>query len=212
MTAAGGEEDRLQRMLAELGQAPLPADQAKHLADYLALLMRWNEKTNLTAIREEDGILRRHFVESILCARMLPAEVRTLLDYGSGAGFPGIPCAICLPELRATLAESQGKKAVFLREAVRTLGLAATVWHGRVEALAPGLRFDAVTLRAVDRMAEACVHGLERVKLGGWLAVLSTAEGLGEMVGRLPGVAWRAQEPLAGSRQEVLLLGRKLRE
>ena len=203
-------EDRLQRMLAELGQAPLLADQATRLAEYLALLMRWNEKTNLTAIRDEDGILRRHFLESILCARRLPAGIRTLLDYGSGAGLPGIPCAICLPGLQVTLAESQGKKAGFLREAVRGLSLTSTVWHGRVEAMDPAVRFDGVTLRAVDRMTDACEHGLERVKAGGWLAVLSTAEGLEEIVARLPGIAWRAQEPLAGSRQEVLLLGRKL--
>ena len=79
----------------------------------------------LTAIRDEEGILTRHFVESIVCARALPAGIATLLDVGSGAGFPGIPIALCRSEIAVTLAESQGKKAAFLQEAVRVLGVAA---------------------------------------------------------------------------------------
>ena len=73
-----------------------------------------------------------------------------MLDFGSGAGFPGIPISLCRPEIQVTLAESQGKKAAFLQEAVRVLGLAAKVHAGRAETAAT--RFDCVVLRAVDRM------------------------------------------------------------
>jgi 16S rRNA (guanine527-N7)-methyltransferase len=122
--AANPPVTRLNALLAEAGLAPLDAAQSQAFEDYLSLLLRWNARVNLTAIRDQEGILRRHFVESIACARALPAGVRSLLDFGSGAGFPGIPIALCRPEIAVTLAESQGKKAAFLREAVRQLGLA----------------------------------------------------------------------------------------
>ena len=96
---------------------------AGRFEDYLSLILRWNARVNLTAIRDEEGILQRHFVESIACARALPADITTLLDFGSGAGFPGIPIALCRPEISVTLAESQGKRAAFLHEAVRVLGI-----------------------------------------------------------------------------------------
>jgi 16S rRNA (guanine527-N7)-methyltransferase len=123
--AANPPATRLNALLAEAGLAPLDAAQAQAFEDYLSLLLRWNARVNLTAIRDEEGILRRHFVESIACSRALPAGIRTLLDFGSGAGFPGIPIALCRPEIAVTLAESQGKKAAFLREAVRQLGIGA---------------------------------------------------------------------------------------
>ena len=147
--------DRLNELLAESGLETLDAAQAKSFEDYLSLLLRWNERVNLTAIRDEEGILKRHFVESIACARALPAGISTVLDFGSGGGFPGIPIALCRPEIAVTLAESQGKKAAFLSEAVRVLGVDANVHSGRAETL--GSQFDCVTLRAVDKMEKA-VH------------------------------------------------------
>ena len=88
-------------------------------------------------MRDEQGILSRHFVESIVVARELPQGIRTLLDFGSGAGLPGIPIALCRPEIAVTLAESQGKKAAFLQEAVRVLAISAMVHAGRAETLRP---------------------------------------------------------------------------
>ena len=90
------------------------------------------------------AFLSRHFVESIACARALPEGISTLLDFGSGGGFPGIPIALCRPEIAVTLAESQGKKAAFLQEAVRVLGSQAKVHAGRAELLTT--QFDCVTL------------------------------------------------------------------
>ncbi len=113
-----------------LGVAGLDARAVEQFEAYLALLMKWNARMNLTAARKPEEIVRRHFVESIFAARQIPKQAKTLLDFGSGAGFPGIPIAICRPKIGVTLAESQGKKAAFLREAVRTLGLRAEVWAG----------------------------------------------------------------------------------
>jgi len=163
---------------------------------------------NLTSIRDQEGVLSRHFVESIACARALPAGIATLLDFGSGAGLPGIPIALCRPEIAVTLAESQGKKAAFLREAVRTLGLSSTVHSGRAEAIVQ--RFDCVTLRAVDRMQEAVQAASELVGKAGWLAVMTTEGGLG-LIGTENSEGWSWVGPIAlpGSDRRVLALGQR---
>ena len=124
------------------------------LAIYLELILKWNAKTNLTAIRTPEEMVRRHFGESLFAGLRL-RECPTMLDYGSGAGFPGIPIQLIRPDISVTLAESQGKKAAFLREAVRTLGIAAEIWAERVEAMPSGRRFHTVALRAVDNMDAA---------------------------------------------------------
>ena len=162
----------LNTLLMEANSAPLDGDTLSRFDTYLELLLRWNARTNLTAIRTADGILRRHFLESILAARALPAGIGTLLDFGSGAGFPGLPIALCRMEIAVTLAESQNKKAAFLREATRTLGLSVAVHAARAETVAT--RFDCVTLRAVDRMEQAIAAAVSLVVPGGWLAVLTT--------------------------------------
>ncbi|MEO6909314.1 MAG: 16S rRNA (guanine(527)-N(7))-methyltransferase RsmG [Edaphobacter sp.] len=131
-----------------------PSDLLPQLSSYLDLLLKWNARTNLTAIREPEEIVRRHFGESLFAARHLGA-CETLLDLGSGAGFPGLPIALIHPEIRVTLAESQNKKATFLREAVRTLNLDVEVWAGRAESLPAARQFHTVSLRAVDNMAAA---------------------------------------------------------
>jgi len=152
-------ESRIAALLAPYLDVP-PAI-LPQLSAYLDLLLKWNARTNLTAIREPEEIVRRHFGESLFAAAHLePCE--TLLDLGSGAGFPGLPIALLRPEIRVTLAESQGKKAAFLREAARTLGLSVEVWGNRAEALPPERRFDTVALRAVDNMAAALTAAEQR--------------------------------------------------
>jgi 16S rRNA (guanine527-N7)-methyltransferase len=121
---------------------------------YLELILKWNTRMNLTAIRSPEEIVRRHFGESLFVGVHLGA-CGTLLDFGSGAGFPGVPIQLLRPEVQVTLAESHGKKAAFLHEVVRSLGLHSEVWAGRVEAMPGARRFDAVALRAVDEMERA---------------------------------------------------------
>jgi 16S rRNA (guanine527-N7)-methyltransferase len=132
------------------------------LSLYLDLLLKWNARTNLTAIRDPEEIVRRHFGESLFAARHLDPATTTLLDLGSGAGFPGLPIAVLRPEITVTLAESQNKKATFLREAVRTLGLPVEIWAARAESLPESRQFHTVTLRAVDNMAAAIAAAAPR--------------------------------------------------
>ena len=193
-------ESRIAELVAPyLDAAAVPAGMYGQLSVYLDLLVKWNARTNLTAIREPEEMVRRHFGESLFAGLQVGEHVAqdaSLLDFGSGAGFPGLPIQLLLPGLRVTLAESQGKKASFLREAVRTLGLPTEVWAGRVEAMleVAGMprRFDVVTLRAVDNMEQAMVEARRRVKPGGWLVALTADPQDGAESIPLPedGVGW----------------------
>ncbi|HEV2646891.1 MAG TPA: 16S rRNA (guanine(527)-N(7))-methyltransferase RsmG [Acidobacteriaceae bacterium] len=162
-----------------IADAPAPPAGWPHvcgqLATYLDLLLKWNARTNLTAIRDPEEIVRRHFGESLFAAQHI-GNCNTLLDFGSGAGFPGIPIQLLHPNLHVTLAESQGKKAAFLREAVRTLSLPTKILAARVETLPPTQTFQVTTLRAVDKMhaaiREAATRTTQRMVL---LATLPTS-------------------------------------
>ena len=123
------------------------------LARYVELLERWNRVVGLTAVRDGREMVRRHVGEGLCCAVTLPA-CGTLLDLGSGAGLPGVPVQLMRPELEVTLAEAQGRKAAFLREVVRELGLPARVHGGRAQELQKR-SFECVCLRAVDPMGQA---------------------------------------------------------
>jgi 16S rRNA (guanine527-N7)-methyltransferase len=173
--AAALSEDRIASLVAPyVGAAAVPAGLYGQLAVYLELLLKWNARTNLTAIREPEEMVRRHFGESLFCGLHLPAEATTVLDLGSGAGFPGLPIRLLRPELRVTLAESQHKKASFLREAVRVLGLETEVWAGRAELLEE--KFSVVTLRAVDNMEAAMAAARGLVAKGGHIVSFITAD------------------------------------
>ena len=197
---------RLNELLAASHLKPLEPETAERFGDYCALLLRWNARMNLTAIRDEDGILSRHFVECIACAQALPTDIATLLDLGSGAGFPGIPIALCRAEIEVILAESQGKKAAFLQEAVRVLGLPSKVHSGRAESLSR--HFDCVTLRAVDRMPDAVRVAARLIESKGWLAAMTTETELQNLKGLIgAGISWREPIPLPGGDRRVLTLG-----
>ena len=133
----------------EAGLAALGLDRAHAapLLAYLALLARWNRTYNLTAVRDPQEMVGRHLLDSL--AMHAHVGDGTLADLGTGPGLPGIPLAIVRPGLAVTLVESNGKKARFLREAVRTLGLGgARVAESRIEAVAEAGAYDAITARA----------------------------------------------------------------
>jgi 16S rRNA (guanine527-N7)-methyltransferase len=199
---------RLNELLDAARVAPLDLPTADRFGTYLALLLRWNARTNLTAIRDDEGILSRHFLQSIACARALPGGIARLLDFGSGAGFPGIPIALCRPEIAVVLAESQGKKAAFLREAARTLSLPIEVHSARAETLKTG--FDCVTLRAVDHMGLAVQAATGLVAPGGWLALMTTVEGLDGLKTFIdPRFEFSASVAMPGEGRPVLALGHR---
>ena len=125
---------------------------ADPLLAYLTLLQRWNQTYNLTAIRDPHDMLVKHVLDSLAMHAHL-AGIDTLADLGTGPGLPGIPLAIALPQLQVTLVESNGKKARFLREAVRQLQLGnVKVAESRIEAFAAPGRFDAITARALGTL------------------------------------------------------------
>ena len=199
---------RLNALLKEAELAPMDAGLVAQFENLLSLCVRWNARVNLTSVRDEEGILSRHFVESIACAQALPEGISTLLDFGSGGGFPGIPIALCRPEITVTLAESQGKKAAFLQEAVRVLGLSAKVCAQRAELLETG--FDCVTLRAVDRMAEAVEAAARLVAPSGWLVLMTTRGDLARLqIAAGTGISWSEMVSLLGGEERVLALGQR---
>ncbi len=201
---------RLNELLRQAGEPELDPEVAGGFQIYLDLLMRWNARFNLTAIRDEESILSRHFAESIACARAIPEGVRTLLDFGSGAGFPGVPIALCRPEIAVTLAESQTKKASFLREALRRLGVSAEVHAQRAETLRE--RFDCVAMRAVDRMEKAVAAGTGLVGPHGWLALMTTDGELPKLEGAVgPDFEWKRIVRLSLSEDGVVALGARVR-
>jgi len=162
-------QDDLSRGLTALG---LEADAlSPPLLAYLALLDRWNRTYNLTAIRDPREMVTRHLLDSLAMHPFVENEA--LADLGTGPGLPGIPLAIAKPQLQVTLVESNGKKARFLREAVRTLGLAnARVAESRAEALHEPGAYDAITARALDTLAGIVEVGGHLLKPGGKLLAM----------------------------------------
>ena len=157
----------------------LPEPLLSQLSTYLDLLVKWNARTNLSSIRNPKEIVQRHFGEALFTSARLP-DTGTLLDFGSGAGFPGLPIALAKPTLRVTLAESQNKKAAFLREVVRVLAVSVEVWSQRAELLPGARRFDLVTMRAVDKPSAALESARLLLVPGGKLYHLTSgsAEGI----------------------------------
>ena len=156
---------------------------AEPLARYLALLLRWNATYNLTAIRDPREMVTKHLLDSLAMAPFV-ATVPTLADLGTGPGLPGIPLAIALPGLRVTLVESNGKKARFLREAVRTLSLGnAEVAESRIEALARPGEFSAITARALATLPQILALGAHLLAEDGVLLAMKGARPDDEIAG-----------------------------
>jgi len=150
MTSLDHLRPALDSGLAALRLSPEPL--TARLLDYLALLVRWNATYNLTAIRDPAEMVSKHLLDSLA---VVPFVHGTLADIGSGAGLPGIPLALALPGLDVTVVESNGKKARFLREAQRHLGLANLhVAEARAESFETPARYDCLVSRAFGSLAE----------------------------------------------------------
>jgi|HubBroStandDraft_4_1064222.scaffolds.fasta_scaffold07969_6 16S rRNA (guanine527-N7)-methyltransferase len=191
--------------------AVLTAAQVQHISTYIDLLLRWNARVNLTAIRNEEEIVTRHFGESFFIARHLfPAAEQSsasrLADLGSGAGFPGIPIKLWAPNIALTLIESNHKKATFLREVTRILMLAdVDIQNVRAETLPAA--FDVATLRAVERFSEILPVAAGLLAPGGRLALLIGASQAAIARSTLPTFAWEPLILIPESKSSVLLMG-----
>jgi 16S rRNA (guanine527-N7)-methyltransferase len=196
----------IEKAFTGAGITELPVGAYDKFRTYLELLMRWNQRISLTAVRDPEEIIQRHFLECAFVAAQLPRDIADLLDFGSGAGLPGIPIAICRPEIGVTLAEAHGKKASFLREVFRALDLQGEVYDGRVEAM-PERTFDAVTMRAVEKMELAIPVALGRVRR--YLVLLTTERaGLARGVAA-SGLEWQDSISIPNTEQMVLEIGRR---
>jgi 16S rRNA (guanine527-N7)-methyltransferase len=178
---------------------------------YIDILIRWNARINLTAIRDPEEIVVRHFGESLFAARHVFPETAAeagleLIDIGSGAGFPGIPMKIWEPALRVTLIESNQKKATFLREVIRGLTLTDIhVFSSRAEEF-PG-RAGVVSLRAVERFEAALAVAARLVGRAGRLVLLIGASQVAKARELVPEFDWADSICLPQSSKRVLLVG-----
>jgi 16S rRNA (guanine527-N7)-methyltransferase len=179
---------------------------------YLDLLLKWNAKLNLTAIRDPEEIVTRHFGESLFAARQLipqRTENQTVIDVGSGAGFPGLPIKIWAPSVKLTLIESNRRKSTFLRELTRALGMQdVEVVTARAESLS--IRADLVMFRAVEHFEETLRIASALAHPGGRLAILIGAQQVAKTRAVLPGIGWSDPSPIPNSNNRVVLVGQCL--
>jgi len=184
------------------------------IQQYIKILLAWNEKINLTAIRDPLEILYRHFCESMYAAMAVPVENGRLADVGSGGGFPGLPLKIIRPGLRAFLVESNLKKATFLAEVIRELGLTdAQVLVRRYEELGEEIApLDFVCSRALGEYggflewAHSEPIAAKQVIL--WIGARDLEE-----IEKIAGWEWREPIQVPHSLQRLLLVGtRKVKD
>ncbi|MDR6552330.1 16S rRNA (guanine(527)-N(7))-methyltransferase RsmG [Paenibacillus qinlingensis] len=160
----------------------LSTQQLVQFEQYYKTLVEWNEKMNLTGITERDQVYLKHFYDSLSVAFNYDmAQVKSLADIGSGAGFPSIPLKIAFPHLQVTIVDSLNKRILFLKEIVAQLGLTnMDCVHGRAEDIArlPRYRdhFDLVTARAVAKMQVLNEFCLPFVKNGGTFIAMKGSE------------------------------------
>src|SRR5213082_2944884 len=197
-----------------LEEFKLPAydDQALQIQRYIKILLAWNDKVNLTAIRDPLEILYRHFCESMFAGISVPIESGRLADAGTGAGFPGLPLKILRPGLQVFLIESNLKKATFLAEVIRELGLReAQVLVRRYEELGEEIApLDYVCSRALGEYTKfldwAHSGALAAKEVVLWISANDLEE-----VQKIQTWEWREPIPVPNSLRRLILVGtRKL--
>jgi 16S rRNA (guanine527-N7)-methyltransferase len=199
--------------IAQLLQPYIQLDESRlpSISKYIDLLLKWNARINLTAIREPEEIVQRHFGESFFAAKHMLSEgtIENAIDLGSGAGFPGVPFAMLAPETQVTLIESNHKKAAFLRELIFVLGLKnVNVFDDRGEKYSH--KADLVTMRAVESFSKALPLAIQLTKPEGRLALMIGSAQIDEAVKLGEKVAWKEPQQVPGGDSRVLFVGTKL--
>ena len=200
------------RQLLEPYDLNLATGQVDQILTYLNLLLRWNQKINLTAIRKPEECVTRHFGESLFIARHLQLH-GDLLDIGSGAGFPGLALKIAFPELSVTLLEPVAKKRAFLKEAARVCGFNQVSVRGdRMEELArttPPPQFDFATMRAVGNLEQFVPLAAQCLRPNGRL-LLWLSQQQADTFDPIPaGLTWSAPLPIPLTQSGVVCCGAK---
>lgn len=195
------DRDLFARVAHQYG-VEVSAETMEKLGIYARLLVEWNEKMNLTAITDPVGIAVKHFADSLTAAPLLPEGKFSLIDVGTGAGFPGVPLALLRPDCQLTLLDSLNKRLVFLETVCREVGLPVTLIHARAEegGQNPDLRekFDVACARAVAALPTLSEYCLPFVKVGGRFIALKGPDadreleharrGVGVLGGKIVGV------------------------
>jgi 16S rRNA (guanine527-N7)-methyltransferase len=202
--------ERIAELLAPfVGPAPLADSVLSSIRTYIDLLLKWNAKLNLTAIRDPEEIVTRHFGESLFAATQLfytRDSRESLIDVGSGAGFPGLPLKLWSINIELTLVESNHRKATFLREVIRALDLrSAAVLTQRAESIP--LRADVVTFRAVEHFNRILPVANRLMKPGGRIGLLIGEAQVSGAHSMLPKITWHKALPIPLTRNGVLLIG-----
>lgn len=172
------------------GGMELTEEQYRQFSCYAELLCDWNERMNLTAITDPEGIAVKHFYDSVYPFTLLPPkEGSRLIDVGTGAGFPSVPLKIMRRDIELTLLDSLNKRLNFLGEVSSQLGLGAELIHGRAEEQGRFIKagnplregFDIATARAVANLRELCEYCLPFIKVGGRFCALKGKTGEEEL-------------------------------
>jgi 16S rRNA (guanine527-N7)-methyltransferase len=178
--------EKLARDAQALFNVHITGRQVMALITYEKELLEWNQKFNLTAIRDSESIRTKHFLDSFSCVLAWKSSPpNQLIDVGTGAGFPGIPLKILYPNLKLTLVESVGKKAMFCQHIVRLLGLEhVEVIHARAEDLGQTMqhreKYDWAVARAVANLNVLSEYLIPLVKIGGAMLAQKGESGLAE--------------------------------
>lgn len=190
-------------------------EQIDNLSRYLDLLLRWNQKINLTSVRTPEECVTRHFGESLLLSKVIPLK-GGLLDIGSGAGFPGLAIKLLAPELEVVLLEPVAKKRAFLKEVARTCGMKLVdVWQYRIEDYSrqeESDSFDIVTVRAVGRIESLMPAALRLLKPNGWLCLWLGSEQMEGVREASQNFHWLAPLAIPLSRGRGILAGKARRD
>lgn len=181
------------------------------ISKYIDLLLKWNARINLTAIRDPEEIVQRHFGESLFTAKYLLEQkpVGTAIDLGSGAGFPGVPFALLAPDIQVTLIESQNKKATFLKELIFLLELKnVEVFSSRAENYLGTA--DVVLLRAVEKFEKALQLAVSLTEVGGRVGLMIGSAQV-ELVRNLaPAMSWEEAVQIPSGHSRDILVGTKI--
>ena len=166
--------------LQEVHGITLTEVQKEQFHQYFQLLVEWNEKMNLTAITDEEGVYLKHFYDSLALGFHHELANQTLCDVGAGAGFPSIPLKIVFPDLKVTIVDSLNKRIMFLNTLVETLGLTdVQCFHDRAETFGQNKDFrasyDVVTARAVAKLSVLSEFCMPLVKKQGYFLALKAA-------------------------------------
>lgn len=188
----------------------LSDDNVDKLLEYLALLLRWNRKINLTSIPTPEECVTRHFGESFFLSRVVPLQGR-LLDIGSGAGFPGLALKLLVPDLEVVLLEPVAKKRAFLKEVARSCGMGSVRVSGsRIQEFShegPAHSFDLITVRAVGRLESVVPAAIGLLKPNCYLCLWVGRQQVAEICGANPDLRWQEPVSIPLSSERQILAG-----